>query len=318
MHELNKNAWRAEACLHTPFKSSLLIPTEEGLACIQADIASLSYVVTYIGKGMSLASPAKWLDNLWAPIERNGQLHIVRTNNFANSEQLLSVENEGVSDIRTLSGFQAPIASARNLVWMCDQGRLQLTRKPSGEVIAHFLPWPGGLLPQFDFGAPYQAKNGDLWQLCQSVTDQTYTYLNLSSRHHEQEVAEQPRPCTGQFNYRFAQRVHTPPWTEPEHGHDGAQTSIVLPQLESTADNANVNNNAVLGLRLEKSPQGVANMLRTKDRLRAILICETTSQKAFGQIAVAAPWNLRWFVHDNKLWAFHPELRGIYGWDLES
>lgn len=313
VHDANKKAWRAEAASSSAQHSMLFVPTEEGIACIAPNAASLSYSVHYIGQGAALAAPGKWTDSIWAPVEKDGQLNVVRTDLQGRSEEWLSLDTETLPPLSGLNSFQAPISSARNLVWMCNAGRLQITRKSaSNEVLVSFLPWPDGLVPQFDFGSPYQAKDGDLWQLCQNTTDRTYEYLNLSARQTMREIAEQPRPCTGQFNYRLAQRVHTAPWTEPGHGHDGAQTSVVLPQLEST------NNNAVLGIRVEKSPQGMANMLRSKERQRAILICETGSQTAFGQVMVTAPWCLRWFMHNHKLWAFHPELRAIFGWELAS
>jgi hypothetical protein len=73
----------------------------------------------------------------------------------------------------------------------------------------------------------------------------------------------------------------------------------------------------VLGLRL-KTTAGLADVLRSTDRLRAVLVLDDAfSQTAFHTIMVAEPWRLRLFVHDGLLWAYHPLLSRIDGWTLQ-
>ncbi|MNH42448.1 hypothetical protein D3C79_1041480 [compost metagenome] len=60
-------------------------------------------------------------------------------------------------------------------------------------------------------------------------------------------------------------------------------------------------------------------MLRSSERMRAALVLdEGTRQTPFFILNVAMPWRLRWFAHGGVLWAFHPQLSQIHGWELQA
>ena len=136
-------------------------------------------------------------------------------------------------------------------------------------------------------------------------------YLNLLSAQHSTEEAEVPRLCIGSTNYRYAQPQKNAPWEEPEHGDDRAQTQVFVPLLEAP------DQRQVLGVQLDKAGQGLAEVLRSKERQRATLTLDQRGFIPFGQIAVNTPTQLRFFSHNHYLWIFHPQLSHIQGWELE-
>ena len=72
----------------------------------------------------------------------------------------------------------------------------------------------------------------------------------------------------------------------------------------------------VLGLQLESGSQGLADVLRSRERQRALLTLDVGRLIAFGEMTVRVPWSLRCFVHNHFLWVFHPDLNDIQGWEL--
>lgn len=166
--------------------------------------------------------------------------------------------------------------------------------------------------PSFEFGSPYLSRDGSLWQLCFDAQQDSYIYLQLGVDKPEQAPALAPRLCSGSFNFRFATKFKSEPWLEPEHGDDGGSDEVVLPLLESTVSAS------VLGLKLETAA-GLADLLRSCERMRAVLVLDdASSQTAFHMIAVAEPWRLRVFVHAGLLWVYHPLLSRLDGWNLQA
>ncbi len=305
-------SWRAEVSTQSAGHSRLFVPTEEGLACITPDVPGLAFAVSYVGQSPAVGSPIQWMGQVWAPLRAaDGSVQVVCCD-------LEGQAGNGVtlapSDLPAqFSAMQTPVADARRAMWLSDAGRLVLNRRSAGGVDAVFLPWPQDLAPAFDFGSPYLASNGELWQLCWNTGQRVYEYLNLTSAQEMRMQALQPRMSTGSVNFRFAQRQRTAPWEEPEQDHDsGEVATVVLPMVESTASQH------ILGLRLENT-SGLAGMLRSSDRMRATLVLdEGTRQTAFSILTVSMPWRLRWFVHGGVLWAFHAQLPQIHGWELQA
>ncbi len=304
-------SWRAEVSTEAGGLSRLFVPTEEGLACITPDVPGLAFAVSYVGQSPAIGSPIQWMGQIWAPLRAtDGSLQLVCCDLQGQPGSGVSLDTSAVP--ADLGAMQTPVADARRAMWLSDAGRIVLNRRTSGGVDAVFLAWPADLAPAFEFGAPYQASNGELWQLCRNASQRSYEYLNLTSVQEMRMEALQPRMSTGGVNFRFAQRQRTAPWEEPEQGHDGAEVDIVLPMLESTTSQH------ILGLRLENT-SGLAGMLRSAERLRAALVLdEGTRQTAFFIFNVAMPWRLRWFVHGGVLWAFHAQLQHIHGWELQA
>lgn len=304
-------AWRAEVSTQAMGHSRLFVPTDEGLACITPDVPGLAFAVSYVGQAPAMGSPIQWMGQIWAPLRMaDGTVQIVSCDLQGQPGSEVTLAPAALPT--EFGALQTPVADARRAMWLSEAGRLVLNRRSAGGVDAVFLPWPEGLAPAFDFGAPYLASNGELWQLCWNSGQKIYEYLNLTAAQEMRMQALQPRMSTGGVNFRFTQRQRTAPWEEPDQGHDGAEVAIVLPMLESTASQN------ILGLRLDNT-SGLAGMLRSSERMRtALVLDEGTRQTAFAVLTVAMPWRLRWFVHGGVLWAFHAQLQSIQGWELQA
>ena len=128
----------------------------------------------------------------------------------------------------------------------------------------------------------------------------------------EKADALAPRLCSGSFNYRFAAKLKTAPWEEPEHGDDGGKNQAVMPLLESGTGGS------VFGVKFATSA-GLSSVLRSSDRLAAQLVQDDELRETvFHTFAVSEPWRLRLFVHEGMLWAYHPLLSRIDGWNLQA
>lgn len=303
---LPHRAWRAE--MMEQFNSCLFLATDNGLVLLQPDFAALTYRVGYIGDGPALAAPIAFEKKVWVPIlERSGTVKIVNVDTEGVTGPPLLLD--GVLDIGEVS---RPIAYGRVAVWPCKKGQICLQTGPDGTVGASFIPWQQDITPHFEFGSPYLSRAGVLWQLCFSSTEDTYMYVRLGTTRWERVAALTPRLCSGTVNYRFSTMYRgADPWLEPEHGDDGAANSVVFPLLE-------LHGGCVIGLKMA-STSSLTALLNAHDRMRAELIYEDRST-AFSIDTVAAPqpWDLRLFFHQGAMWAYHPSMQRIIGWDVTA
>lgn len=303
--DLAHGAWRAE--LVPQFNSVLVLPTSHGLACIRPDVPSLSYVVEHVGDAPCAAAPVWFQNRLWAPLrDADGRIRFVNLD--AQQKPGSDVLLDGMVDLGAVS---APVAYHRMAVWPCANGQLRLQLQPDGNVAASLTPWPEGLVPRFEFGSPYLSRDGGLWQLCFASRRDTYVYVKLGGQVEMADVLA-PRLCSGSFNYRFATKLKTAPWEEPEHGDDGGKNQAVMPLLESGGGNS------VFGVKFATSA-GLSSVLRSNERVAAQLVQDDQLREtAFHTFAVSEPWRMRLFVHEGMLWAYHRLLSRIDGWTLQA
>lgn len=303
---LNRSEWRAE--LAVAFNSKLYLPTQQGLACVTPDVAALRYSAEYVGAGPVLAAPI-WFDGkVWAPCRAAGggiQFVNVDLANRAGAPM-------DVAGVAELGEASLPVSYGRIAVWPTAQGQLRLHKQTDGSVAAMFIPWPAGVVPQFQFGCPFLSRDGSLWQLCFDSATDSYLYVKLGDASAERVGASAPRLCSGSVNYRFAVKLKTEPWLEPELGDDASSNEVVIPLVESDASGS------VIGLKIETSA-ALAHVLESDQRIRAELVLDDeTTEVAFHTIAVSQPWRLRLFCHQGSLWAYHPMLHRIDGWALQT
>lgn len=302
--------WRCEVAVDG-LRSLIFLPTESGLACLRPDAASLGFEVDYIGDASAIGAPLQFGEQVWAPLRLpDGGIRFVSA--AASGEAGAQVDLPAVSlGALALGALHAPLADGRTALWPCETGQLLLRKQASSGLVASFQPWPAGVQPAFEFGSPYLSRDGSLWQLCFDAQQDSYVYLQLGVDKPERAPAQAPRLCSGSFNFRFATKFKSEPWLDPEHGDDGGSDEVVLPLLESTLSAA------VLGLKLETTA-GLADLLRSGERMRAVLVLDdASSQTAFNVVVVAEPWRLRVFIHAGLLWAYHPLLSRLDGWTLQ-
>lgn len=303
---LPRGAWRAE--LAHNFHSRIYLPTERGLACVTPDVAALVYEVTYVGDGPALGAPISFDGRVWAPCREAGGVLAIVGADPAGGPALRLVLPAGAEP----GEASAPVAYGRIALWPCAGGQLRLHKQVSGEVLASFIPWPAGIAPQFQFGSPYLALDGALWQICFDNASQQYTYLKLGTDQAEQAAASSPRLCSGSYTYRFSTRFTDEPWNDPEQGDDSTPSEVIVPLVESTATKS------VIGLKIE-SHQALETLLASTERMRAeLVIDDAAATTGFHTIAVVQPWRLRLFRYAGRQWAYHPLLKSIDGWDLQA
>jgi len=304
---LARAAWRCEVSQTDPV-SLLFLPSEEGLACIWPDAVGLSFQAQYHGRDAAVGAPIQFGEQVWVPLRnKHGQLRFVSASLQGSPGEVIELPT-GPAETGPL---QAPLANGRLVLWPAATGQLVLRKQASGAIEGSFLAWPQGLLPAFEFGSPFLSRDGSLWQLCFDADADAYVYLQLGVEQPERQVTTAPRLCTGSFNFRFASKFRSAPWLEPEHGDDSATDEVVIPLLESNPSAA------VLGVKLPTT-EGLADVLLSSERMRVELVLDDdTTQTSFYSLSVAEPWRLRFFVHEARLWAYHPLLNRLDGWSLQ-
>ena len=311
---LPDRAWRAVMVTVNASQRRLFLPTQDGLACLEVDAPALHYRVRHLGQGQVVGAPIEWGGKIWALLAQGPQLQVLSCTPAGEDIALLDVPalSSGSAAINPDSFLSQmpPITESRTLVWLSTAGQICLQLHGSGDIRAKVLAWPVWLQPQFEFGPPCRPNDGNLWHLCQDPETRKYHYLKLLHTTVEAEFAERPRLSIGHINYRYKQRQKTAPWEEPTAGDDGAQTGIFIPLLATSV------HDQVLGLQLESGSQGLADVLRSRERQRALLTLDVGRLIAFGEMTVRVPWSLRCFVHNHFLWVFHPDLNDIQGWEL--
>lgn len=306
---LPHRAWRAEMAV--AFHSRVFLPTEHGLACVVPDLPSLQCKIHYVGNAPVVGAPIHFDGRVWAPIQHTGGV-VQFVGVDASSAAGAAGPPLTIAGAIALGEVGSPTAYLRMAVWPCTGGQLRLQKMTDGSVAASFLPWAHGVAPQFEFGSTYLSRAGVLWQLCFDSNIDSYTYVRLGAQHGEQATVLTPRMCSGTINYRFAAKLKSDPWVDPEHGDDGAANTVVMPLLEVGEKGA------VLALRMA-STASLTDLLHSAERMRAQLVFDDdNSEIVFHTIAVRKPWELRLFLHDHHLWAYHPGMPRILGWDVQA
>ena len=300
------HAWRAEMAV--AINSRIFVPTEHGLAMIVPDFPALQFKIDYVGNAPVVGAPLAFDNQVWAPIQHDdGVVQFVFADANGVAGPPLRVDGRWV-----LGTIGAPCAYGRVAVWPCTTGQLRLQKMMDGSVAATYLAWPEGIVPHFEFGCVHMSRSGSLWQLCFDSRLDSYVYVRLGVNEVEQVAVANPRMCSGTINYRFASKLKTDPWIEPEHGDDGAANAVVMPLLELGE------RSAVLGLRID-SKAALSTLLNAPERMRAQLVFDDENNDiVFHTIAVARPWELRLFLHHDYLWAYHPGMQRILGWDVQE
>ena len=306
---LPKASWRAEtAPIQGAPASTLFLPTDSGLACVVPDVMALGYRVRYVGDLPVAASPIAFDGKFWVPLRAAaGKVVVIAVD----SSGEVVTRQEVDADVDA-GEFGAPVAYGRQALWLSSKGRLRLLKQQDGKVSLTFTPWPVNVAPSFEFGSAYLSGDGGIWQLCFDSAEDRFVYVRVDVTADEIVPTTSPRQCSGSVNYRFAQRTNLPPWEEPSHGDDAGSNEFVIPLLEAAESGQ------VLGMRL-LAPGAIANTLASIERIRAELILEDRSGSVVSHtLSAQEPWDIRLFVHDHTLWAYHARLRRLEGWRLEQ
>jgi len=304
---LPHHSWRAEIAKPVDGPANMLfVPTQTGLACITPDVASLSYDVVHVGNAPAIGSPIAFDNRIWVPLQAEGgtiKFICVETDGNLSGEVTLEIAVSAAD-------MGLPVSYGRVAVWVCNAGQFRLQKQNDGGVSASFTPWPNHVNPRFDFGSPYLASDGALWQFCFNAVTDCYVWVRVDRAQLEIADTTTLRLCSGTVNFRVAMKTKAPPWEEPEHTDDTASNEFVIPLLESSVSDA------VIGLRLA-SDTGIAKTFESKERIPYTLCFDSNdSEVRFFSGNAPEPWRIRLFIHSGMLWAYHSRARRIHGWKL--
>lgn len=302
--ELASNAWRPEVL--SGFNSKIYLPTQHGMACVTPDVPSLRYQTIYIGQTPAIGAPILFDGKIWLPLKNSDHIEFINVD--AQNKDGESVVLNCPID---LGEAGAPVSYGRVAIWPFRNGQVLLKKNADGSVAAFYWRWPARVTARFEFGSAFLSRSGLLWQLCFDDEKDNYVYMQLGAQVDGQPTFA-PRFCSGTLNYYFTTKLKNDPWLEPPDGHGVGSNEFVIPLLESTA------RASVVGLRLTSSA-GLADFLRSKESIIANLVLDDESRETFFHLfSVTEPWLLQLFVHGEVLWAYHPALNRIAGWNLQA
>jgi hypothetical protein len=282
--------------------TELFIPTIEGMAVVDIDVVSLTFDVTYHGEGSAIGAPILWANEVRLPV-RDAQGGVF----------LVSATTAPMSlPVPPTVRFAPPVCDGRQLIWCANEGQLVVRKNAAGAPQAQWFEWPAGITVKLAFGCPFLSRDGSFWQLAFNDVDEGhYLYLQLGRQDGEHHRLDSPRFCTGATSFRQTERIKGNPWNEAEHAADVGSDELIVPLLESTR------NAAVLSL-LIRTTQGVSILESRTERPQAVLQyqADNTADQPFFTPQVTQPWRLRVFVHDARLWVYHPDRERIAGWQV--
>lgn len=307
--EALKEHWRCEV-VESGQASLMFIPTQQGLAVVSPDLLTMSYSVNYFGQGTACGLPMFWNGRVWLPVRDHRS--VVRLCGI--HPENLSVETLNVTGLPADSQLAAsPVCKDGMAIWMGTAGQLLLKKTVDGGLEAQVVPWAEDFKPVFECGSPYVCNKGKFWQLVLGNTPPRYAYNALGALNESPQIVSGPRGCTGKINYKFSRQLKDAPWLETGYVDDANQQHVVFPLIEFQTKGDSVA--TVLGVQVEDK-DGVMNIMKSSERMHAVLIAESDEAILFYSFHASRPWLGSFFVYDDKLWFYHPDLLQIPGWSL--
>ena len=291
-------------------KQKLFLPTDRGLALLDINILNLSYELRLF-PGRCMGSPVCFQGaRVFVPViadgDKGGILQI-DTGNTSRFEQL-EFKHHFLAE-----PFAATLVDHRRIIWLSQLGQLILTFDDStNKPTISFISWPVGFQPCFQFGSPYRARDGVLWQLGFDQSQGRYEYLTLASNHPERQETASPRFGSGTINFTLETQLRSHPWLDPETATDAGSRHIVAPLLESP-------NRSAFCVRIPWN-QGADDLFNSQGKHAAVfrLVMEHGDIDFFTK-KLTRPWLTRSFVYRNEFYLYHPDLdQYIPGWKLLS
>ncbi len=316
---LQREMWGVQLTSPAPNDSpALVLPTDSGLAVVTVDILALTYTVELI-EGRCVGAPLLIAESIAAPAVGVGEgLHLVVVNR-KNPTEFTRVPIPD-SRFEKEARFNRAFADRRMAVWLSDAG--QLLYRPAEALPQNRMltvPWPDGVAPGFEFGAPYLSSTGRLWLLTRNNRTAAYEYLLLGQSGPEIYPVRSPKLCTGGTVFHLETQLRGEPWMEQEMDDTGAR-ELLIPLLES------VPSKSVLRARIEGvGGMSTAAVLRSQDRYRVVFeldgsrdAAKNTRTSRFHVAQISQPWLTRAVMYEGRLYLYHPGFSaGMPGWAVQ-
>ena len=284
------------------------LPTDKGLAVIGINILNLTYGLRLL-PGRCVGAPCCFQGKrIFVPAILDGNVGVILQVDPRNPLQSEQME---VKHTFLAESFDASIIDRRQIIWLSRTGQLILKfdgidSKPA--IV--FVSWPEGFQPCFEFGSPYLARDGMLWQLGFDQGAERYTYITLANGHPEKQETACPRFGSGTVNFTLETQLRSHPWLDPEEVSDATANHIVLPLLESPDKSA-------LCARIPWN-KGSDGLFKNPVKHTTIFQMVTGDGDIdFFIKKVARPWLARPFVYRKCIYLYHPDFDDpIPGWRL--
>lgn len=285
------------------------LPTDRGLALLDINIFNLSYDLQLVPgccKGAPVCFQGK---RVFVPIIGNGDKGGVLQVDTENPARVAYLE---IDHCFLAEPFTSILVEQRRILWLSRLGQLILKFDDINSPALSFVSWPPGFQPCFQFGSPYRARDGIVWQLGFDQLQGRYAYVTLGSRQPERQETASPRFGSGTINFTLETQLRSHPWLDPETATDAGSRHIVAPLLESP-------NKAALCVRIPWH-RGAEHLFSSQGRHAAVfqLIMEHGDINFFMR-KLTRPWLTRSFVYHNYFYLYHPDFdQHIPGWELLS
>lgn len=285
-------------------------PADRGLLSVQIDLAKMSYMATVLVAGRCLASPALVSGRVYALIAKDEGVRVVSVP-IASSQQDRTPQ-EFELQVPFVDDWQSPFVTPRDAFWFSKSGQV-VVRAGRPE----FIPWPVDAVPRFELGGIHSSSDGKFWQPCEHINEEgeaAFAYFQVGRLKPETRLGT-PRALTGLSSIKLESWLPGDPWIEPDIASSGdqEQDEAVIPIIES------VTSKSLLCFRVKY----LGNLGDFFDNESALLnttfqIMPQHDERGFYATKLAAPWRTRPFVYDGALFLYHPSMRALLGWKLQS
>lgn len=290
------------------------IPSDDGLAVVEINIAVLTYRIVKRIAGRCLGAPVLWAGQVfWLACDAEGGARVYRMPfEYQDSVDAKVLSAADLSSM--LNNPQVPVAKKTQIYWLSDTGVLQLKLDAGNQPLAAYMPWPASVQPRFQFGRPYLDSLGEFWQLCFDEQAQRYCYCKLS-RPAESHFVSAPRFVTGSVNVAQNQMQWTSaPWHDSEAAH--TLPGMVFPLLESRPAHTI---EAVLTVCVPAWVRDAGSFFAARDVAHDVVfrLYSRNGCVEFAKQRISQPWLTRVVVYNGYLYLHHPDFNNsLYGWKL--
>ncbi len=287
---------------------SFLVPTDYGIAKVTVNLVAGTYELRTASAEKCVASPAAWQGDIYClGMLSTNQLGVIAVT-AAEGEQWRVVARYPITGAVGEAEWGLPVVDSRRLIWSSAAGQIVVHRDDGSAVEAELVAWPSGFAPQFRFGAPHHAVDGNLWQLCYQHDEGYYAYIALGTDFPDVHRTSSARFGTGMSTFKLETQLKANPWLDLEHGMHASEDDVILPLLESFSS-------GYLIAVSTQSTQALDVVLDDPDKV----FCKfewhgPRGRSAFYSAKIARPWETRVFGYDGHLFLSHSELNGILGW----
>ena len=313
---LGDNAWgmaAADPDGSPPESTTIFLPTDDGLAIVSINLVAGTYKLRIVGR-RCIGAPILWQSRVYVPMMEEGRKLGVYTLDPREPTVIRRMEGPGLD--AGAGGWLRPLADRRQIIWMGPTGQLIVKRGGSAALELSLLPWGPGITPRFELGSPYLSGSGYLWQQCFQQDGQggqggQFVFVQLGRSEPEIRPASSPRLSTGAACFQLETRLRSDPWIDPDEGMDSNADEVIIPLLESTSAST------VLCARVP-STRSVDSVFASNEPCTTTFELRGEQEVRFWVARIPRPWATRPFVHAGHLYLYHPDMRRLPGWRVDS